>query len=106
MNVCPELVKVNAPRPSIVKFAVPLFVSSDVPVIASEPYIVVSVVLLHATEFPVLLQVIDFPARGMSSVTVCDAENADEITTSSCGNGTRDVQAFVDQLPPLVPDQV
>lgn len=49
------------------------------------------------------VQLIDLPARGISRVTVCDPENAEAITTSSCGNGTRLVQAFADQLPPLVP---
>lgn len=39
-------------------------------------------------------------------VIVCPPENADEMTTSSCGNGTLVVQALADQLPPDVPDHV
>src|SRR5262245_33713148 len=52
------------------------------------------------------VQSIDLPNRGMSAVTVWFAENAALITTSSWHRGTRLVQAFVDQVPPDVPDHV
>lgn len=52
------------------------------------------------------VQFILLPARGISSVTVCEAENAELIITSSCGSGTRPVHTFVDQFPPDVPDHV
>lgn len=49
----------------------------------------------------------DFPSRGISAVTVRDVVNAQFRLTSSCGNGTRDVQlAAVDQEPPDVFVQV
>lgn len=47
-----------------------------------------------------------FPIRGISCVTVRPAIKALEITTSSCGNGTRLVQPWVDQVKLAVPVDV
>ena len=51
-------------------------------------------------------QFIVFPSLGISAVTVWLPEKAIPISTSSCGSGTRDVHAFVDQFPLTVHDQV
>lgn len=68
----------------------------------SEPKIEAEVEVVQVGVPVAPTQVILFPKRGISAVTVCEAEKALSMTTSSCGNGTREVHLVAsDQFPPL-----
>lgn len=103
--VFPALVKVAASLPLNSRFAEPPTVMSEINVI--DPKTVLGLVPMPHVGLPVApTQLILLPRRAISTVTVCEAEKAALITTSSCGSGTLVVQALADQLPPEVPDQV
>src|SRR3989338_2457538 len=106
MAIClivhPVVVIVCVPRPRNSRLVAPPLVRTPTAIVKF-PYITHAVLPFHVGAPVAPVRVIFLPIRGMSMVTVCPATKALLITTSSCGNGTREVHSCVDQVKEAVP---